>query len=367
MPKISVIIPVYNGEKYLNDCINSLLTQSLSDIEILAVNNGSIDNSLSILSSYNDKRLKIINLLENQGPAVARNKAIDIATGDYIAFCDCDDTVPQDAYFNLYNNATLTGVDVVVGDYTDCWGIKKEYKKICRASKNAYVICEMGVLWNKLYLRSFIENNKLRIPDYIGDEDILFLALLLQCNPSFSMQETSVYNYMHDINNTTSSSKLSNLKVIQDNIEVRLQYDNIIKNLGYETADSRAFYSYRYIFKKWCCVVDEQEREKSFLFLQKFVDQSTWNKTSARFKKLFGMRPDQFACIDYNTFWPEHYKYCFQKVIELEEQQIQGGKKPAFKIPVQIETEELFKSGKLGFRYIFRYFKYWLQYKLKRR
>lgn len=365
MPKLSVVVPVYNGEKYLSLCIDSLLEQSLSDIEILAVDNGSTDSSADILSTYVDKRLKLITLQQNQGPSGARNAALDIATGEYIAFCDCDDTVPQDAYENLYNYAKQTGSDVVVGDYTEVWNDKSSYHKICSPHKNAYVICEMGILWNKLYLRSFLEEHQLRIPNYIGDEDLLFLALLLKCKPTFSMLEHSVYNYFHYDSNITALSKLANLQMVKDNVEARLQYDKIISDLGYEAADSRAFYSCRFVFRKWCNIPDEQERRAAFELIQQFVELSSWNKTVGRFKKLFGIRPDEFACMDYDTFLFEHYRFCFQSVVTQEEECTGKKQTRSSSIPAQVVTEELFKTGKLGFRYIWKYFRNWLLYKLK--
>ena len=92
--KVSVIIPVYNAEKYLAECLDSIVCQTLSDIEIICVNDGSSDNSLSLLEAYSrkDNRFKIINQ-ENSGPGVARNTGINVASGEYIFFVDSDDTI----------------------------------------------------------------------------------------------------------------------------------------------------------------------------------------------------------------------------------------------------------------------------------
>ena len=98
MVKISIIIPVYNVENYLRVCLNSIVNQSLSDIEIICVNDGSVDNSLDILKEYaaKDNRFVIINQ-ENCGQGIARNKALDIAKGKYIAFVDPDDWIEDGA------------------------------------------------------------------------------------------------------------------------------------------------------------------------------------------------------------------------------------------------------------------------------
>ena len=93
MPKVSVIIPVYNTEKYLKKCLDSVCNQTLSDIEIICIDDCSTDNSLNILKEYTlkDNRIKLIEFKENKGAAVARNTGIDEAKGEYIGFIDSDD------------------------------------------------------------------------------------------------------------------------------------------------------------------------------------------------------------------------------------------------------------------------------------
>ena len=93
-PTVSIIIPIYNKEKYLNNCISSIKNQSLKDIEVICVDDGSTDNSLSTLKSYtsDDSRFKIIKQ-ENRGPGLARNVGLENATGEYVLFLDADDWI----------------------------------------------------------------------------------------------------------------------------------------------------------------------------------------------------------------------------------------------------------------------------------
>jgi len=95
MKKVSVIVPVYNSSKYLEECIKNVINQSYKNLEIIIVNDKSTDNSLSIINSFNDKRIKVINLKENSGVSISRNKGVEVSTGDYICFLDSDD------YWNL--------------------------------------------------------------------------------------------------------------------------------------------------------------------------------------------------------------------------------------------------------------------------
>ena len=101
MPKISVIVPVYNVEKYLKECLDSIINQTFKDIEIICVNNGSTDSSCEILNEYakNDNRIKIINS-ENIGVGNARNLGLQAVTGEYISFVDSDDFLNTDTYSN---------------------------------------------------------------------------------------------------------------------------------------------------------------------------------------------------------------------------------------------------------------------------
>ena len=97
MPKISIIVPIYNTAKYLKRCLDSIMQQSLEDIEIIAINDGSTDNSLEILQklSKKDARIKIYTQ-QNQGLSVARNKGIELAKAEVISFVDSDDTIQKD-------------------------------------------------------------------------------------------------------------------------------------------------------------------------------------------------------------------------------------------------------------------------------
>ena len=91
MKKVSVIIPIYNSEKYIKECLDSIINQTYKNLEIIIVNDVSTDNSIDIIKQYKDKRIKIVNLNYNSGVAIARNRGIEEATGDYICFIDADD------------------------------------------------------------------------------------------------------------------------------------------------------------------------------------------------------------------------------------------------------------------------------------
>ena len=114
IPKVSIIVPIYNVEKYLHQCVNSLLNQILKDIEIILVDDESPDNCPAMCDEYakQDSRIKVIHK-KNEGLGYARNSGLEIATGEYIAFVDSDDYVELDAYQKLYSIAVDKKTDVL--------------------------------------------------------------------------------------------------------------------------------------------------------------------------------------------------------------------------------------------------------------
>lgn len=117
-PKVSIIVPVYNCEEYLDEAIKSLLNQTLKEIEIIVVNDGSRDNSLLIANKYKDidNRVKVVSQ-DNQGVSVARNFGLSIAKGEYIGFIDGDDWIESDMYKMLYDVAIRDNLDLVISDF----------------------------------------------------------------------------------------------------------------------------------------------------------------------------------------------------------------------------------------------------------
>jgi len=184
-PLVSIIVPVYNVEKYLRQCLDTITGQSFQDIEILIVNDGSTDDSLKIIKEYelNDKRVKILDK-ENGGLSSARNSALDIARGDYIAFIDSDDWVDLSMIEVLYKKALDSGADVVLYDcyayhedtdiLVECWASvyvkNKEYTNLLDR-KDLLVPC---LSWLKLYKKSFLNKYNLRFLEGVILEDTLW-------------------------------------------------------------------------------------------------------------------------------------------------------------------------------------------------
>lgn len=220
-PKISIIIPVYNTEKYLHECLNCVVSQTIKDIEIICIDDGSTDNSYQILQEYAEKDSRFVILQqENKGAGAARNKGIEIAKGEFVAFLDSDDFFEHDmldvaldkiektqADFVIYNsnqfdNNTLQFVDsdwFVIYDFFP----NEETFNYTQISGNIFKSI-VGWAWDKLYRSSFVKKHNLRFQEQRTTNDALFVfsALFLANKISLLNKEKKLVH--HRINNSSS-------------------------------------------------------------------------------------------------------------------------------------------------------------------
>ncbi|RBR31351.1 glycosyltransferase family 2 protein [Enterococcus cecorum] len=170
---VSVIVPVYNSEKYVERCILSILNQTYSSIELILINDGSTDSSLNILDEYSrkDNRIILVNK-ENEGVSASRNLGIEIATGKYLMFIDNDDFV-EPSYVETYvSEIEKYSADLIIGGYQRVNSEKILFKDYPRdANWGKYVILSP---WAKIYRTELIKNNDIKFLDYPIGEDIYF-------------------------------------------------------------------------------------------------------------------------------------------------------------------------------------------------
>ena len=182
MPKVSVIVPVYNVEDYIEKCLESLVNQTLQDIEIIIVNDGSTDNSEKIIEKYlnqYDNKIKYLKKL-NGGLSDARNYGMKYATGEYIAFLDSDDYVDVTIYEKMYSKAIEENCDFVECDFI--WKYdKKEVKDngYIYKDKHEMLVYARVVAWNKLIKRELLQKTNIEFPKGLRYEDVEFFYKLL--------------------------------------------------------------------------------------------------------------------------------------------------------------------------------------------
>ena len=238
MVKVSVIVPVYNVEKYLRKCIDSIVNQTLEDIEIICINDGSTDSSLDILQSYakNDTRIKVISQ-ENNGLGFARNVGLKHATGDYIYFMDSDDYIELNALELAYNNIVSNSADMLIFKYIFCrtdsrftverFEIDKLFPDVdfnnftvnYESIKNQ-VLFGSSPPWNKLFKRDFLnEYEDLVFPVGIAYEDLIFHVKTLLRASKISILPEYLYYYKKD-NSSSISNNAKNHMEIYKNIDM---------------------------------------------------------------------------------------------------------------------------------------------------
>ena len=209
MPKVSIIIPVYNAQNYLKRCLDSVCNQTLKDIEIICINDCSTDNSLKILKEYanKDQRIQIINCTQNRGESVARNAGLNIAVGEYLGFVDNDDTIDLDFYEKLYTIAKSNNSDIVKGNccyITNSIKIVPDDNKIIQTTQNKMRFTTHW--WTAIYRHSIIEKHKIRFrEDLILGGDIIFLNEMLLASDTFNITDNSFYYHYEGTHNTDTN------------------------------------------------------------------------------------------------------------------------------------------------------------------
>ena len=227
MPKISVIVPVYNVEQYLPKCLDSIINQTFKDIEIICINDGSTDNSGKILEQYaqKDDRIKVLTQ-ENQGQAVARNKGLDIAKGEYIYFVDSDDFIHPQTLEIMYSVAEKTKCPIVATENINQLSKNHEIVKKYQIKSIKYElhynplkhllnnVWSSSVIWNKIYKHDILYG--WRFIEGIYFEDWPFITCLFSNIDRYVTIPCSLYFY-NDKNISTVRSVFTSKK-LQDYI-----------------------------------------------------------------------------------------------------------------------------------------------------
>ncbi len=236
--KISVIIPTYNVESYIEKCVDSVLNQSYKNFEILVVDDGSTDNSGDIADSISkkDDRIKVIHK-ENGGVSSARNIGIDNADGEYIVFIDADDYIADDFLEYMINMATATGADFCLSK--NCYTKKDEsqtenesVKVLSPEDATSLLLSPVVIVgcWNKIFKKSLLTENNLKFSeDLFYGEGLRFITMASQLSNCVAVGDRKVYYYRrnNDISATSKFDieKLYNgenaIKIIENDLKIK--------------------------------------------------------------------------------------------------------------------------------------------------
>ncbi len=310
MPKVSVIIPVYNAAPFLHQCLDSIVHQTLTDIEIILVNDGSTDDSNNILNecSSKDNRISIINQ-ENKGAGAARNSGLRLATGKYLSFLDADDFFEPEMLEKLYNKCEETGADIaiykansydnqkgeIIGDlgWTSLAGIPDKplfsYKDVER-----FYQCCSSVAWDKFFRKSFVDEYGIIFQEIRFCNDVYFVHTLLcltkkitTLNEHFVIYRQNVPTSIFATSKNDPLCFYESIRATREKLKTLSHYHEIEKSYGNWTvgfclfhlffrknSDSRAFtITYKalqdYIFDE----MGAKDRNKDFFYEDYFYNQ----------------------------------------------------------------------------------------------
>lgn len=240
MAEVSMIVPVYQVEKYISQCIESVLNQTFQDFELILVDDGSKDQSGIICDSYaaEDNRIVVIHT-ENRGAAAARNKGLDLASGRYITFLDGDDYLAENMIEKLYETIKHSDYDVVVCDFLNLLPDEKDNfsvnlqektvsgRDILEHLKNEKTYGVWTIVWNKIYRRNVLDNIRFPSGKYFEDE-FFSDQLYLHAEQIHTIPDVLCYHRVlasSTMNTQKTENYLDLLDALQKRLEIYLKYD----------------------------------------------------------------------------------------------------------------------------------------------
>ena len=246
---VAVIIPVYNSANYLEECLNSVVRQTLGNIQIICINDGSTDNSKSILTKFQKEHSRNILVIHttNGGASVARNLGLRIARAEYISFIDSDDTIPKDYLSTLYNEARTFKADIVMTStnfinysnilYTQYIpGIYSTFIEKCSTLPN-------GAVWDKLFKSNLIYDNNIKFLENRMYEDNLFSIQALYYSKKMKVINSPRYNYRMNASSVTKNPTLND-KRKEDAIHIYQQIMAFAMNNNFTEEELRVVNSF---------------------------------------------------------------------------------------------------------------------------
>ncbi|MBO5207427.1 MAG: glycosyltransferase family 2 protein [Clostridia bacterium] len=343
--KISVIMPSYNSIDTLESAVASVLSSQVPELELIIIDDASIDGSRELLSSLaeRDCRIRAVYNEKNIGVGAVRNLGLKLATGELVAFCDSDDTVPTDGYANMLLD--IGNNDIVIGGYRVLSDAGKCDTHIPRGRQKRelfYAVFSGSSLWHKMFRRSFILENSLSFrEDVTLGEDVIFLSELLLCRPSFAVSAHSVYNYRNRREAKRSSlTHQFTLEKFREHIYCRTEMLRILEPAYPECRD----YIYQHFVEyldRFFALIPECERDEAFGEFRKYMSGYDYENHPELFLALTGVPYSVFCTASADTY------------LRAKEELL-----PRDRVSAE------FAAGRIGLRFALKYIKNWLRFKL---
>ena len=269
--KVSIIVPIYNVEKYLRKCLDSLVAQTLNEIEIILVNDGSKDDSKKIMKEYkNNYPDKIICIYkENGGQGSARNEGLKVAKGKYIAYVDSDDWIDEKMIETMYNKAEKANYDILVCGtkvVNEKYEILQEEPAIMYEENIKNLLFGKMAIWNKIYRREILEKENYVFRTKKWYEDLDFTAKIILEDYNIGFIDENFYYYVERPNSTMNNQNArKNLEILDAMNEIIKYYKNVDKyEKSYQEIEFLAIYHIYITTIVRVIMIDEVDRKEKY-------------------------------------------------------------------------------------------------------
>lgn len=305
--KVSIVVPVYNSEIFLPRCIDSLVKQTLKEIEIILINDCSTDDSLSILEEYKQKYpeiIKLIDLKENKGPGGARNEGLRIAKGEYIGFVDSDDYASEEMFKSLYsqsNNYDIVDCNFFNGDLNINMGTTTEnVTDELNLEKKKELFIHSGYIWSKIIKRALILDNHIQFRENKAYEDIDFLRIVIYYCNKINFVNKVLYFHRNNMKSVTSRTSLD-IQVFQkiDSIKALVaSYKKLGAYKDYKDEITYLIYKTYAIVIEYAVYFENYEIDNNVLYLIHDFFLSFSDNDYTKNKYILKMNPEDVAMIE---------------------------------------------------------------------
>lgn len=293
MVDITIIVPAYNVGKYIEKCMNSLVNQTKKEIEIIAIDDGSTDNTLEILKKYESEYKDLVKVFhqENKGQSLARNLGIENASGKYVGFVDSDDEIELDLLEKLWEKVKEFSYDAVAFDVNCIYpnrqiiiksGVETDEKQLSKEQKNNFLLNMYSISCNKIYKKDIFKDKKLLFYPGVWFEDVLFLYKIIPSLKSIAKIDYPGYKYYQREKSVTYTYS-DRLKDINNVLEKLLDYYNEA-GLYKEYRDELEYIYVRYMYATFIKRLSKSKDKKRFNDGVKFAKQCV-NKRFPQYKK----------------------------------------------------------------------------------
>jgi glycosyltransferase involved in cell wall biosynthesis len=291
---ISVIIPIDQRIEYLEACLDSIKAQTYTNMEIICIFDGH-KKGWNIAQKFVqiDTRFEVVEISKG-GPGLARNAGLDKASGEYVAFCDSDDILPKKALASYMSRleGIKSEIDVVLGSFIEQFDSGIAITCSLNAHGNSFdKFFSYISVWNRLYRRNFLENNKIRFPNKTQGEDILFLSDIFLKSPKIIVIKDIVYQWQrHESDKTKTLTHSDSYKGF---IELISSWNLFLDKMLLDYPSEVAKYgrdSCLYLLNRMDNIKDTELHIKAFEYMKTIIDKMEWDKCPVRFYKLFGTK-----------------------------------------------------------------------------